>query len=418
MVVEIELEATGIEIDGLVEATSSRAARYLDGIDSDSHETVRAVHAASAAKVVGRAFQGDKQLEPTAVENLISHLVNRSMGLGLIGKLDALVGQGISDLFVKGSNAVVVHYRDGTRKTFTSWVTTEEQLRDEVSILRSRTGSVSPFDINNPHFDTLTDAGVRINGTYCAGGSIELSCRYPDPEIVELEDLTQLDFISSKTAAFLGAALRAKLNIVISGPTGSGKTTLLRCLLSGLDDLTRVVTIEDSSELDLGRSMPALDIVELVVSPPNSDGAGGVSSRELFANALRLSPDRIIVGEARDEIARELLTSMSSGNTGSISTIHARSPRAVVDRLIEYSQLSYQLVAESVRNGVDLFIHTDVFENDRWLSHISEVSQNREADGLLRLRPIFECGTPELAHRCSPNPSSALNARLREFGWR
>lgn len=413
-----ELDLSGLDVDQLVELTSNEAVRYLEEIDSTHHETVVAAHTASAAKVIGGMVDDVQTLDSPSVERLVAHLADRSMGLDLIGKVDALRDKGVSDLFIKGSDRVVVHYRDGGRKSFSSWVTSDDQLHDEVSILRSRTGSVTPFDRFHPHFDSLTAAGVRINGTYCADGSIELSCRYPDPDISELGDLVQLDFVSQRTAKFLAAALRAELNIIVSGPTGAGKTTLLKCLLNQLVDLARVVTIEDSPELDLKRSMPGLDVVELIVQSANLDGAGGVSSRQLFANALRLSPDRIIVGEARDEIARELLTSMSAGNTGSISTIHARSPRAVIDRLVECSQLSYQRVTESVRNGVDLFIHTDLSQNDRWISHISEVSQTREADGLLRLRTIFECTSPGLVERCAPKPSDQLGRRLEEFGWR
>ncbi len=413
-----ELDLDNIELDELVDLTSSEAVRYLEEIDSSSHETVLAAHTASATKVIGEIVEDGSSLDSPTAERLVAHLVDRSMGLDLIGKVDALSGQGISDLFIKGSNRIVVHYRDGTRKSFSSWVTSNDQLHDEVSILRSRTGAVAPFDRHHPHFDSLTNAGVRVNGTYCADGSIELSCRYPDRNIEGLSDLSQLGMFSQRTADFLGASVRANLNIIISGPTGAGKSTLLKCLLRELPELTRVVTIEDSPELDLSRSNSEIDVVELVVQSSNIDGAGGVSSRQLFANALRLSPDRIIVGEARDEIARELLTSMSAGSTGSLSTIHARSPRAVIDRLIECSQLSYQLVTESVRNGVDLFIHTDFSGNQRWISHITEVSQTREVDGLLRLRPIFDCESPELVARCSPKPSDSLQRRLWEFGWR
>jgi pilus assembly protein CpaF len=174
--------------------------------------------------------------------------------------------------------------------------------------------------------------------------------------------------------AFLGVCVRSRRNIVVSGGTGSGKTTLLNVLSNLIDDGERIVTIEDAAELRLRHA----HIVALESRPPNTEGKGQVTIRDLVRNALRMRPDRIIVGECRGGEALDMLQAMNTGHDGSLTTVHANSPRDVVARLevmvlMAGVDIPVQAIREQVASAVDLVVH-----------------QARQADGVRRITEITE----------------------------
>jgi pilus assembly protein CpaF len=194
-----------------------------------------------------------------------------------------------------------------------------------------------------------------------------------------LDDLVTLETLTPEAAAFLEAAVRAGLNMLISGGTGSGKTTCLNALgasVSGLDE--RVVTIEETAELQLEPVLP--DCVALQARLANVEGAGGVSIRLLVKNALRMRPTRIVVGEVRGAEALDMLTAMNSGHEGSMCTIHANGPREALSKLRTYAlmaeeALPAQAVTEMIAEAIQLVVHLRMDATGRRLvSSIYEVT--------------------------------------------
>jgi pilus assembly protein CpaF len=204
-----------------------------------------------------------------------------------------------------------------------------------------------------------------------------------------VEDLIKLDSLTQEAADFLGACVRAKKNIVVSGGTGSGKTTLLNILSAFIPAAERIVTIEDSAELQL--SQP--HVVRLEGRPANLEGKGQVTIRDLVINALRMRPDRIIVGEVRAGEALDMLQAMNTGHDGSLTTGHANSPRDMLARLETMClftglNLPIQAIREQIARAIQLVVQQSRLPNGkRAVVKISEI-QGMEADVIL-LQDLF-----------------------------
>jgi pilus assembly protein CpaF len=187
----------------------------------------------------------------------------------------------------------------------------------------------------------------------------------------------------------LEGCVRAKLNILVSGGTGSGKTTLLNVLSSFIGATERVITIEDAAELRLQQA----HVIRLETRPPNLEGAGEITTRDLVRNALRMRPDRIIVGEIRGAEAIDMLQAMNTGHEGSISTIHANSPRHALTRLetmvgLAIGNISGPAIREMIAEGIDLIIQVNRHsDGHRRLTSITEI--NGFAGGVISTQEIF-----------------------------
>lgn len=199
-----------------------------------------------------------------------------------------------------------------------------------------------------------------------------------------LSDLIGKGSLTDGMARFLDASVRAKLNIIVSGGTGSGKTTLLNVLSASIPEGERLITIEEAAELRLGRD----HVISLEARPPNVEGAGEVTVRDLVRNALRMRPDRIIVGEVRGGEALDMLQAMNTGHEGSLSTCHANSPQDLLVRLetmVLMAELGLPVgpIRQQVSAALDLIVHTTRFANgSRKVVRISEVA-GLDHDGLV-----------------------------------
>ncbi len=332
--------------------------------------------------------------------------------------------RGISDVMLNGTQNTMIHYRNGQREKRPPFFTDLKEMGSWLRNLRMSLGlHDSPFDPHHPSFDARLPDGIRVNASHTANTTYTVSFRIPNREITTLDDLVNNNTIDVSMRSFLQAAVAAKLNIIIAGGTGAGKTALMLCMLGDCAADERVVTIEDRVELDLAKVHPHLDVVELEAVEANAEGIGEVTTRALMKSSLRMHPDRVVVGEARDEIARELLQAMVTGNEGSMSTIHARSPGTIVERLIDCSAMAPDRVADSVRLAVDLFIHIDRFRTgERRITEVSQVSRQREADGMVRLTPIFTGGGAieggQTSHAVLTNkPGEDVGQKLQLQGW-
>ena len=204
-----------------------------------------------------------------------------------------------------------------------------------------------------------------------------------------MEDLIRFNTLTPEMAQFLEACVKSRLNIVVSGGTGSGKTTTLNVLSSFISPSERIITIEDAAELQLHQP----HVVTLESRPPNIEGKGAITIRDLVRNALRMRPDRIIVGEVRSGEALDMLQAMNTGHDGSLTTGHANSPRDMLSRLetmvlMAGMDLPIRAIREQIASAIDLIIHQSrLRDGSRRITHITEV-QNMEGDVIV-LQDLF-----------------------------
>jgi pilus assembly protein CpaF len=209
-----------------------------------------------------------------------------------------------------------------------------------VQLLAAYAGlSARAFDDANPELDLRLPDGKRLSAVRRVTARPAVSLRRHRYPKVFLSDLVGNGTLTAELADFLSAVVRARRNVMIAGETDAGKTTLLRALANEIDPSERICTVENSLELGL-RAHPELhpDVVELEAAPANSEGVGAVTMAQLVRRTLRMNPDRVIVGEVLGPEVVTMLNAMSQGNDGSLSTIHARTPRGVFDRIATYAR--------------------------------------------------------------------------------
>jgi pilus assembly protein CpaF len=204
-----------------------------------------------------------------------------------------------------------------------------------------------------------------------------------------VDDLVGFGSLSRTVADFLEGCVRGRLNILVSGGTGAGKTTTLNVLSSFIPEEERIITVEDAAELQLHQE----HVLRLEARPPNIEGKGQVTIRDLVRNSLRMRPDRIVVGEVRDAAALDMLQAMNTGHDGSICTVHANSPRDVLARietmvLMSGVELPVRAIREQVSSAIDLIVHQSRFKDGtRHITHVTEVV-GMEGD-VITLQDIF-----------------------------
>jgi len=234
------------------------------------------------------------------------------------------------------------------------------------------------IDESSPYVDARLPDGSRVNAVIppisLIGPVITIRKFFKNP--ITLEQLIQFGTMTSEALQFLKACVESRLNIVISGGTGSGKTTLLNILSQFIPNDERIVTIENAAELQLRQE----HVVTLESRPPNIEGRGEVTIRQLVINALRMRPDRIIVGEIRDEAALDMLQAMNTGHDGSMTTAHSNSPRDTLARietmaLMAGMELPVRAIREQVSSAIDLVVHQErMRDGSRKVVNITEVS--------------------------------------------
>ena len=225
--------------------------------------------------------------------------------------------------------------------------------------------------------DARLPDGSRVNAIVpplsIDGATLTIRKFSADP--YEAEDLISFGTITTVVAEFLAQCVRGRLNIMVSGSTGAGKTTTLNVLSSFIPDDERILTIEDAAELQLHQE----HVVRLESRPPNIEGKGQVTIRDLVRNALRMRPDRIVVGEVRDAAALDMLQAMNTGHDGSITTAHSNGPRDTLSRvetmvMMSGAELPLKAVREQVASAFDLIVHQSRFrDGSRHITHVTEV---------------------------------------------
>lgn len=305
-------------------------------------------------------------------KELIEVVLNDVVGYGPIQPL--LDDNEISEIMVNGPKKVYVEKKGQIQRT-------NVVFDDDEHVLRIIERIVLPLgrriDAENPTVDARLPDGSRVNAVIppVAIDGPCITIRKFRKDKLRIEQLIQFGSLTEHMAEFLRACVRARLNIVISGSTGSGKTTLLNVLSSFIPENERIVTIEDAAELQLQQD----HVVRLESRPPDLNGRGAVTIRDLVRNALRMRPDRIVVGECRGGEALDMLQAMNTGHDGSMTTIHANSPRDALGRLetlvlMAGMDLPLKVVRQQISSSVDLIVQQSrLRDGTRKITSISEV---------------------------------------------
>ncbi len=300
----------------------------------------------------------------------------------------------VSEIMVNGSDSVYIERSGKIEHTGAAFVDDAHLMR----IIDKIVSSVGRrIDESSPMVDARLPDGSRVNAIIpplaLRGPTLTIRKFSRDP--YTMDDLINFGSISPKAAQFLAACVNGKLNILISGGTGTGKTTTLNAMSAFIPNVERIVTIEDAAELQLQQQ----HVITLEARPPNIEGEGEVRIRELVRNSLRMRPDRIIVGEVRGPETLDMLQAMNTGHEGSLTTIHANSPRDALARLETLVmtagvELPHRAIREQIASAFDLMVQiTRLVDGSRRITHVSEVL-GMESD-VITLQDVFVAKTPD-----------------------
>jgi pilus assembly protein CpaF len=328
----------------------------------------------SKIEAITSEFIAERNIAGSAEEiaQLRQEIINEALGLG---PLEDLMRDGdVTEIMVNGPSDIYVE-RHGIIERTTKRFADKRQLRQVIERIITPIGR--RIDESSPMVDARLPDGSRVNAIIepLAIDGATLTIRRFGLHRLQTDDLLKIGALTPSMMDFLRAAIEARLNIIISGGTGSGKTTFLNVLSSYLPDRERIVTIEDAAELLLNQA----HVVRLESRPPNIEGTGEVRIRELLRNALRMRPDRIIIGECRGAEALDMLQAMNTGHDGSLTTIHANSPRDALSRietmvLMAGFDLPVRAIREQISNALDMVVHTTrLRDGTRKVVSISEV---------------------------------------------
>ncbi len=321
-----------------------------------------------------------------AFSQLVDELIFEVMGLGPLEPL--LEDPTVNDILVNTHEDVWV-------ERFGMLELTNVRFRDERHLLRIIDKIVSKIgrriDESQPWVDARLEDGSRVNAIVrpCSVDGPALSIRKFARNPLTLERLTEQGSMNRQAAAILQALVQARLNVLISGGTGSGKTTLLNAMSSFISERQRVVTIEDAAELQLQQR----HVVRLETRPANSEGVGAISQRELVRNALRMRPDRIIVGEVRGAETFDMLQAMNTGHDGSMTTIHANTARDALGRVEQMvtmigADLPYKTIRSQIAAALQVVVQLSrLSDGSRRVVSISEITGME--DETITLQDIF-----------------------------
>jgi pilus assembly protein CpaF len=341
----------------------------LEAISSMPEDSVRTEVRAGVAKLV------EEEKTPLTLvekERVIDEVLHEVFGLGPLEPL--LEDPTISDILVTTPKQVHVERKGKLYRT-------SVQFKDNAHLLRIIEKIVSQvgrrIDESSPMVDARLPDGSRVNAVIApvAVDGPLLSIRRFGRVPLRPEELVKTLTLTQGMLEMLQACVRARQNIIITGGTGAGKTTFLNVLSTYIPEDERIVTIEDAAELQLRQS----HVARMETRPPNIEGQGHIRIRQLVINALRMRPDRIIVGEVRGEEALDMLQAMNTGHDGSLTTLHANSPRDAISRLevmvgMANSNMGVRAIRQQVSSAVDLFVHVA-----------------RMSDGTRRVTQLTEC---------------------------
>jgi pilus assembly protein CpaF len=390
----------------------------LSALDAASESDLRAEITSIASEVLeekGIVLNREDRTQ------LTQELYDEVKGLGPLETL--LKDDSVNDILVNGPQRIFVE-RAGKLEL------TDITFKDEKHLLRIIDKIVSAVgrrvDESNPYVDARLADGSRFNAMVppvAVDGSL-VSIRKFKKEKLGIDDLVRFGAFSEEMAAYLQAAVATRLNIIVSGGTGSGKTTTLNALSSFIDNSERILTIEDTAELQLQQ----VHVGRMESRPPNVEGKGAVTQRDCLRNALRMRPDRIIVGETRGEEVIDMLQAMNTGHDGSMTTIHANSARDGVSRLenmiaMAGIEMPIKAVRSQIASAVNLIVQASRLQDgSRRMTSITEIT-GMEGE-VISMQEVFKFQrvglTPDnkiIGHFTATGVRSHFSERFRLWGY-
>ena len=390
----------------------------LAALDSATEQDLRAeINAISSETLEDMGIVLNRDERQTLNQDLFFEVT----GLGPLETL--LKDESVNDILVNGPQQIFVE-RAGRLEL------TDITFKDEKHLLRIIDKIVSAVgrrvDESNPYVDARLADGSRFNAMVppiAVDGSL-VSIRKFKKDKLGIEELVEFGAFTEEMAAYLQAAVSTRLNVIVSGGTGSGKTTTLNALSGFIDDAERILTIEDTAELQLQQT----HVGRMESRPPNVEGKGGVSQRDCLKNALRMRPDRIIVGETRGEEVIDMLQAMNTGHDGSMTTIHANSARDAVSRLenmiaMAGIEMPIKAMRSQIASAVNLIVQASRLQDgSRRMVSITEIT-GMEGD-VISMQEVFRYQrvglTPDnkiIGHFTATGVRSHFSERFKLWGF-
>ncbi|MBI5511831.1 MAG: Flp pilus assembly complex ATPase component TadA [Deltaproteobacteria bacterium] len=370
-------EALGDEFAGALRQVHERLLRSMDlrrsNLDRMGDAELRDHTREAVAEIV--AAMRKEGVLPANVDahRLTDRVLDEALGLG---PLDALLADDtVTEILVNGAQQIYVERQGKLEKT-------DRTFSNDQAVLGVIERIVAPIgrrvDESSPMVDARLKDGSRVNAIIppLAIKGPTISIRKFTREPLQVDDLVGSGTFTADMAEFLESCVKARRNILISGGTGSGKTTMLNILSSYIPEAERIITIEDAAELKLDQD----HVVSLEARPPNIEGKGAITIRELVKNALRMRPDRIVVGECRGGEALDMLQAMNTGHEGSLTTVHANGPRDALSRLetmvlMSGMELPVRAIRDQIANAINVVVQTTrLADGSRRVTHISEIT--------------------------------------------
>ena len=373
-----------MDVSQLKDQLSAQVARQLEGTREITDEQVR-----QAAQEALTRLLGGEYLSVSDRRELVNEVLNRMKKLGPLQPL--LDDRSVTEIMINGPENVFIE-RAGRLTKADMRFESRKQLEDIIQRIVSKVNRT--VDTSNPICDARLEDGSRVNvvlNPIALDGPVVTIRKFPE-KVLQFEDLIRWGAITPEAARFLQAAVKAKYNIFVSGGTGSGKTTFLNALSSFIPADERIITIEDSAELQI-RTVP--NLVRLETRNANTEGKGAVTIRDLIRSSLRMRPERIVVGEVRGAEALDMLQAMNTGHDGSLSTGHANSTADMLRRLetmvLQGAEgLPLEAIRQQIASAVDIVIHLSrLRDKSRRTMEIVEILDYDGASRQYRINPLY-----------------------------
>jgi Flp pilus assembly CpaF family ATPase len=347
---------------------------------ADERALARKLIATELEQLAAAAYaDGRPPMDEATEEQVTAAVLDRIHGLA--GLQPLLDDPDIRDIHISGASRVWLDLRDGSKVRGPDVAESDDQLIELIATAARRIGrSERRWDHAHPELNLQLPNGDRLHALMAVSGRPTVTIRRHDFDIHRLDQLVDRGVCDPILAGFLTASVRARANIIVAGGTGTGKTTLLRCLINEIPTDERLITVEDSLEIGLERFEHLHpDYETLEAREANTEGVGAFTLADLVRSALRMDPQRVIVGEVRGAEVLPMLLAMSQGNDGSMCSIHADSSKGVFGRLAMYAAMTPERLVPDVTNllvsnAVDLIVHLGWVSGDRKVTSVRQVT--------------------------------------------